>query len=219
MTDTAVDRLDLRLPALRATDVFLAALQAAFSLPNLAGSQGNPFLFVRDDPKASQVWVCDPEGRIEHTERGGKRDMITVSRGDYIPSELHRHNYAGGSFSEGLTDYTDLVTTMILIQCEAGSKVRSEVLASVCYNVLKLFRRDLMADYDLTNYHLRAISAPVSQEDTPGSPWLTTVTLQLETQEHAQMTELANHLNRVLIQEAVAENQKRVIAQLDSPPE
>lgn len=207
------DRPDIRLGAIKAADVILAALQAAFAQENLFNG-GNIFRFVRDDPRNSRVWVCDPESRLQ--ERDGNRSMIMVSRGEYAPQEMHLYNMAGSNFHDK-RDYSDLATTPIFITCEAGTKTTSEVLASIVYNVLKIFRKDLMAEFDIFDIRLRGISPAQKHQDVPGEPWITTVTLTLQTQEQNHLTELANHLNHTVIAAALSQELKRKIVALDSP--
>lgn len=208
-------RPDLRLEAIRATDVILAALQAAFS-QDILFDNGNPMRFIRDDPKGSKVWVCDPESRL--LERDGNRLMVQVSRGDYVPQELHLHNRIGGNFSD-MIEESDLGTTSILIQCEGGNKTSSEVLASVVYGILKHFRCQIMQDYDIHSIRMMGISPPTLMKDIPGEPWITNVTLRLETQEHSLITEITNHLNTIDIASHVTANQNRVVLSLDSTPQ
>jgi len=208
------NRPDVRLGAIKATDVILAALQAAFGQDNLLNGT-NPYRFVRDDPKASRVWVCDPESRMD--ERDGNHMIVMVSRAEYTPQELHLFNLAGSNFSD-TKDMSDLAVTNIFIQCEAGNKTSSEVLASIVYNVIKLFRLDLMKDFDIHSIKLMSISPPVKQKEVPGEPWLTTVTIRIETQESCQMVELANHMNHETIAAEIDRNQKRTIVSLDSTP-
>jgi hypothetical protein len=212
---TTENRPDVRLGAIKATDIVLATLQAAFAQDRLIDNT-NPYRFVRDDPKGSKVWVCDPESRL--TERDGNSMMITVTRGEYAPQELHLYNAAGSNF-EDEENLSDLATTPVIIQCEAGSKVLSEVLASISYGVLKLFRRQIMEEFDIHSLKVTGISPPVKQRDVPGDPWLTVVSLRLETQEQNLMIELANHMNHETINAQLAANVKREILTLDSPPQ
>lgn len=208
---------EFRLPAIRVTDVILATLQAAFSQDVLIEG-ANPYRFNRDDPKNSRVWVCDPDSRVDANERDGQRMVVMVSRGSYQPGETSMHNYAGGTFS-GEQNFTDIAYAPIYIQCEAGNKVSSEVLASISYQILKLFRRRIMADYDLNNLKLLEISAPTKIGDATGEPWVTTVTARVEIQEHAQLTELSNRLNHVAIEaslEALTASRTITVASLDT---
>ncbi len=211
----ADSRPDVRLAAIKATDVILAALQAAFGQDKLLNGS-NPYKFNRDDPKASKVWVCDPGSRVD--ERDGNRMIITVSRGDYQPQELHFMNNAGSNFCD-VNESSDLAQTPVFITCEAGAKTASEVLASIVYNVIKIFRQQLMAEYDIHSIRLTGITPPVETKDVPGNPWTTTVNLRLETQEHNQMVELANHMNKMDIDIALAETVKRGFISLDSTPQ
>lgn len=211
--------LDQRLPAIRVRDVILAALQAAFAREDLIGNnKPNPYLFVRNDPAQSPVWISTPEGQLKQAERDGKRRLVTVTRGDYIPSELHQHNYAGGWHAKGQDDFKDLGTTQVSVQCQDGSETGSEVLASICYFVLKLFRRQLMEEYDITNLHVLGISPPIYMEQTPGQPWLSIVNLRVEVEEHARMLEISNRLNRLDIAGQLTQNATVVLASLDGTP-
>jgi hypothetical protein len=196
MPESQASDLLFRLPPIRAKDVILAALQGAFALDNLLGKD-NPYRFVRGDPKQSRVWICDPEGRIQ-SERDGSRMMITVRRAEYAPNELGLLNYAGGNLSDK-TNYSDLGVTTVYVQCEAGASIQSEVLAAISYNILKMFRRDLMQAYDILNMKLIGITSPDQSTEMPGLPWITTVSVRVEIQEYAFMTELANRLNELKI--------------------
>jgi len=212
---TTENRPDVRLGAIKAADVILATLQAAFSQDDLIEG-GNPYRFVRDDPKGSRVWVCDPESRL--TERDGNTMMITVARGEYAPQELHLYNASGSNF-EDQANLSDLATTPVIIQCEAGSKMSSEILASIVYNVVKLFRLQIMEEYDIHSIKMTGISPPNKQRDVPGDPWLTVVSIRLETQEQNLMIELANHMNHETINAQLTKNVERTILALDSPPQ
>jgi hypothetical protein len=172
-------------------------------------------LFVKDDPKASKVWVCDPESRLE--TRDAARSIVMVSRGDYLPQELHLLNAGDGASDQ--RDYSDLATVPVIIQCEAGSKIASDVLASVVYHVLKLFRLDLMRDYDIHSLKFSSIGPPVKYDDQPGKPWITTVSLRIETQEHSRYREIATHLNKAQIAVTFAENTQKRLLSLDSTPQ
>lgn len=187
------DILNRALP-IRVVDVILATLQAAFSSEVLIDGR-NPLRFNRDDPKNSRVWVCSPEARLD-SERDGRRMFVTVERSDYVPSEMHMQNYAGGNLTDQ-SSFTDLASTMVMVHCEGGNRSASEFLAFCCYSILKLFRRQIINDFDMTNMHLVNISTPRRQDGIPGDPWITTVTLKVELQEFAFMTELANHLNQL----------------------
>lgn len=182
-TPTTTDSLLNRIMPVRAVDTILAALQAAFGQDNMMG-ETNPFRFNRNDPKNSRVWICDPDARID-TPRDGRRMMITVQRGDLVPAEAHLYNYAGGDMG-GTIDLLDTATVQIHVQCEAGSRVSVEVLAHACYSMLKLFRRQVMRDYDILNLHVAGITPAQRTEGIPGDPWLCTVILRCEYQEHAQ---------------------------------
>jgi len=211
MTDVIPDRLNQLLPALRATDIILAVLQAAFTSPTLLGST-NPLRFVRDDPKNSPVWICGPEGRT-NSERDGRAQTITVQRGDYVPNELHLHNHQGGNLSDQMS-FTDLAAIPVFILCEAGNRVASEVLASVAYNVLKMFRRNIMKDFDVHNIRLMSISTANPMTDAAGSPFVTTVSVRVEIQEYALLTELATHVNVVGLKGLVVAEMTANIAEL-----
>lgn len=216
MSDQYRDLLENRLEAIKVTDVILAALQAAFASDKLVDG-GNPYRFIRDDPANSRVWVCDPDSRVEFSETDGNRLIVMVSRGDYVPSDLHLHNRGDGGW-DGVEELYDHATTMVFVQCEAGNKTSSEVLASICYNILKLFRRELMQQYDILNIKFHAISPATANSDVPGNPWITNVSLRLETQERFRMTEIANHLNHLLVNAEMAANVKRQIIYLDATP-
>jgi hypothetical protein len=211
----AETRPDVRVRAMQATDVILAALQAAFGQDKLFNGS-NPLRFIRDDPKASKVWVCDPESRTD--ERDGNRMIIMVTRGEYQPQELHLYNGAGGNFGD-LNEYSDLAQTPLFISCEAGNKTGSEVLASIVYDVLKIFRQQLMAQYDIHSIKLASITPAMKLKDVAGNPWSTVVNVRLETQERVQMVELANHLNKTNIDIELEQNKKRAFVVLDSTPQ
>lgn len=211
MTD---DRLDLRLPSIKVVDVILAALQAAFGQDKLFSGISNPYRYIREDPAQSKVWICDKDER--EGERDGKRMIIQVMRGDYSPSELHLQNRALGGFGSPIGQ-SDLASAPIYIQCEAGTQLQSEILASMCYSIIKYFREDLMADYDIHSLRALGISPASKQKGVNGDPWLTTVTLKVEMQEICQVVEIANHLNRTLIQGALDKIKDRAVVSLDSP--
>jgi hypothetical protein len=111
----------------------------------------------------------------------------------------------------------DLASTSIFIQCEAGTKTLSEVLASVVYNILKIFRLDLMREYDIFNLKLLAISVATQQKDTPGDPWVTVVTGRMEVQEDSTTFQLANNFNKLDIEAQLNKNLLREIVALDTP--
>lgn len=211
MTD---DRLDLRLPSIKVVDVILASLQAFFGQDKFFGNTSNPYRFVRDDPSQSKVWICDKDER--EGERDGKRMLIQVMRGDYNPSELHLQNRATGGFSNPISQ-SDLASAPVYITCEAGTQLQSEILASMCYSVLKCFREDLMADYDIHSLRVLGVSPASKQKGVNGEPWLTTVTLKIEMQEICTVIEIANNLNRTLIRGALDRIKDRAIVSLDSP--
>ena len=211
---SAETRPDVRVKAIQATDVILAALQAAFGQDKLFNG-ANPLRFLRDDPKGSRVWVCDPESRTD--ERDGNQMIVMVARGEYQPQELHLYNAAGANF-DGKEDFSDLAQTPIFISCESGTKTSSEVLASIVYDVLKIFRKQLMAQYDIHSIKLSSITAPMKQKDVAGNPWITVVNVRIETQEHIQMTELSNHMNMIDVDIEVTKNVERAFLVLDATP-
>lgn len=210
------ERIDLRLPSIKVADVILAALQAAFGQEKLFDDMANPYRFIRDDPSGSKVWVCDPDQR--QAERDGKRMIVQVTRGEYTPNELHLMNRGQGGFSQP-TDRHDLASAPIYVMCEAGLKIQSEVLASMCYSILKYFREELMAEYDIHSIRLAGISPSVKQKGTNGEPWMTTVTVKVEVGEFGKVVELGNHLNMTLIKGALDHNDARAVVSLDSPPQ
>jgi hypothetical protein len=189
------NRLDVRLHALKAVDGILAALQSTFAQTNLLGDD-NPYLFNGDDPKGSQVWICDPEGR-EGYDRSGNRMIITVARGDCQPMNMHLHNQAQSGGWNSAANYSDLYQTPVIIRCEAGNKVESEVLASICAQILKFFRQDLMTEFDIYEIKVNSISSPGKIEGVAGEPWQTSVMVAVQTQEMFQITTLMNQLNRL----------------------
>jgi hypothetical protein len=157
----------------------------------------NPYRFVRNDPKHSPLWICAPDNRVMN-ERDGARKMITVDRGEYVPNELHLQNFAGGNMSDQ-QNFMDSASTTVYLRCEAGSRLQSEFIASLAYSVVKIFRRQLMKEFDILNIKLGSISAPQELNDAPGNPWVTIVSLRVELQEYAYMTELANPQNQLNI--------------------
>ena len=197
-----------RVMPIRVVDIILALYQTTFSMDDLIDGK-NPLRFNRDDQKNSRLWICEPEGRID-TERDGRRMLVAVSRGDLSPAEAHMHNFAGGNM-HGTQEFSDLVSVPILVQCEAGSRTSVEVLAHACYSIVKLFRRQLLAEYGITNLKVLGISPPSRTDGIPGDPWLCTVMLRCEYQERATVTQMSNHLNYVNIH-AVMEKT------LSSPP-
>lgn len=208
------DPPDARLHAFKATDVILAALQTAFAQEKLFNG-GNPLRFNRDDPKNSRVWVCDPESRQDTRE--GNRQIVMVTRGEYAPQEHGLANFAGqGLQVPGTTNFSDLGMTPITVICEAGNKASSETLASIVYSVLKIFRLQLMEEYDIHSIKFNGISAPSQAAGMPGNPWVTMVSMRVETQERLEMRDLGNQLNSLQISESLAANAKRVIASLDA---
>lgn len=209
----AIDSIDMRLPSIKVVDVILAALQAAFAQEILFDRIANPYRFTRDDPQGSKVWVCTPEERVG--ERDGKRMVVTVMRGEYVPHELGLMNRGTGGFGRD-QDYTDLASSPIYVQCEAGSQIQSEVLASICYSVIKIFRKDLMAEYDIHSLKVQGIGAPVKQKSVNGEPWVTMVSLKVEMQEKVTEVELGNHLNILSVKGVFDQNTTRTILALDS---
>jgi uncharacterized lipoprotein YddW (UPF0748 family) len=181
---------------MRAVDAVIAALQATFSLPTLIDG-GNPFLFVAGDPANSKVWICDVESKIDF-DRGGSRALITVDRLDYVPGNLHLYNYSQGNFSDQ-SELSDLGATTIIISCEGGNKYQSEQLGSIVYQIIKLFRRELMREFQLHSIVPLSVSRPSNIEQAIGGPWITNVTVKVETQERVKITEIANHLNALNI--------------------
>ena len=206
------NRPDVRLGVIKCVDVILATLQAAFSQDKLFNG-GNPFKFNRDDPKMSRVWVCDPQSRLG--EHDGNRMMVMVSRGEYTPAEMHFYNKADANMSDRI-GHMDLASTPIYIQCEAGTKTMSETLASVVYNILKIFRLDIMREYDIFSIKLLGISVATQQKEVPGEPWVTNVTGRLEVQEDSTTFEFGNHLNKLVIEAELQKNLTREIASLDT---
>jgi hypothetical protein len=182
-----------RLPSVRMVDVVLATLQAAFQQENLLEGQ-NPYRFTPADPKNSRVWICDPDARVDGPERDGQRMIITVRRGEYAPQELGMQNVSGGDW-QGRKTYMDLADAPIFVDCEAGNKLSSEALASISYNILKMFRRQIMADFDIDSIKMRGISPPTKFGDAPAQPWVTTVTMLVTMREQFTLTELTNTLN------------------------
>jgi hypothetical protein len=188
--------VDLRLDAMRAVDAILAALQATFALPTLIDG-ANPFRFVANDPASSKVWICDPESKTEF-DRGGSRALILVDRTDYVPNNMHMNGYAGGDFDVS-TEWSDIGVTTVIVTCEGGNKYQSEQLGSIVYQVLKAFRRDLTREFSLHTIIPMSVSRPAQVEQAQGSPWVTTVTIRVETQERFKVVEVANQLNAIEI--------------------
>jgi hypothetical protein len=206
--------IDFRLPALRIRDVIIAALQAAFSSQDLMGAgRPNPYLFNPADPQGSRVWISSGSGRAESSSRDARRNQISVNRTEYTPQENHQHNFVGMSFGDGTREFTDTATSMIMVLCESGTELESESLASICYQVLKLFRQQIMQDFDIFNLRLLGISAATRMEGTPGTPFTTTVTMQVTVQEHSKMIEVGNALNRLDIQSRLG-----TVVTLDATP-
>lgn len=219
MTDSNTN-LDRRLPALRIRDVILAALQSTFALPDLFGRSGNPFLFMRDDPKSSNIWISTPTSATKF-ERDGRRALVTVERMEYIPDELHLLNLNSANFSD-TKDYTDKASAVIVIRCQHGSETAVENVASICYHILKVFRPQLMRDYDIHSIRMLGISPPVPVTQDRDM-WECTVNLRVEVQEDARMIDVANHLNHLDISAAMkaieeeANDTIQTIVSLDGP--
>ena len=193
---SGIQSVDLRLDAMRAADAVLAALQATFALPNLIDG-GNPFLFVDADPARSKLWICDPESKLSH-DRGGSRAMILVDRLEYTPSNLHLFNSAGGDFDR-TSEFSDLGTTVVVVSCVGGNKYQSEQLGSLVYQIIKRFRLDLMREFNLHSITPISVSRSTQIEQATGSPWVTTVSLRVETQERFKIVEISNQLNQIHI--------------------
>lgn len=189
-----------RVMPVRAVDIVLALLQSAFGLDNLMG-EGNPLRFNRNDPKNSRVWICDPDARID-SPRDGRRMMVTVTRGDLSPYENHQHNFAGGDM-HGMSEFTDMLSVPVSILCEAGNRSMVELLAHVCYSIMKLFRWELYRDYGISGITVVSLSAPMRTEGIPGDPWLCAVTVRCEYQERSRMTVDANALNYLNVNAAI----------------
>jgi hypothetical protein len=191
------NQLDIRLHALKAVDAILAALQSTFARPEMLGLD-DAYRFNRDDVKGSKVWICDPESKTGF-ERGTNRMLITVSRGEFQPLDMHFLNKGQSSFSDPTQNFTDLCRTPVTIACEAGNKLQSEMLASVVYQILKFFRSDLMKEFDLMHLSVNGVSSPMQVTGVTGNPWITQVSVRLETQEMFQLTELFNDVNKLEI--------------------
>lgn len=207
-------RLDGRLYSMRAVDGILAALQSTFSQENLLGD-GNPFRFNPLDPQNSRLWVCDPDGR-EGYDRSGGRMIITVARGDCQPMNLHLHNHAQSAWTEP-QQYSDMYQTPVYIRCEAGNKLQSETLAAICDQVLKYFRQDIMAEFDIHEFKVNTVTSPAQISGVAGEPWQTTVSLSVMTQETFQISEFTNQLNKVRIIAEIKKN-KKIIEQTGLNP-
>ena len=200
----ASTNIDIRLHALKGVDAILAALQTSFARPDLLGVP-DTFRYNKDDPKNSRVWICDPESKAGF-DRGSNRMLITVSRGEFQPDDLHFQNRAQSSFGESQQNFSDLCRTPVLVTCEAGNKLQSEILASICYQLIKFFRQDLMTEFDIFHLTVSGVSSPVQITGAVGSPWVTTVTLRVETQEMFQLTQLSNDVNRIKILAEIKDN-------------
>lgn len=122
--------------------------------------------------------------------------IITVARGDVQPMDMHLHNQADGSWNSP-KNYSDMYQTPVFVRCEAGNKLQSETLASICDQVLKFFRRDIMAEFDIHDYSVKSITSPIQIAGVAGEPWQTSVIVQVQTQEMFQITEFANTMNKL----------------------
>jgi hypothetical protein len=202
--------LDIRLHALKAVDAILAALQTTFAQPNLLGD-GVDFRYLENDPANSKVWICDPDAR-EGYDRTGNRMLITVSRGDFQPMDMHLHNRGQSSWNADAREFTDLCNTPVFIRCEAGNKTQSEMLASIVYQALKWFRPDLMKEFDLFDLKVTSVGSPTQLTGVQGEPWLTGVSLVVSTQEVCQISEIKNSLNRL---ELIGRIKKSALAAFD----
>ena len=191
---------------MRASDAILAALQATFALPNLIDG-ANPYRFIDSDPAKSTVWICDPESRNEFG-RAGSRALILVDRMDYSPANMHLLGNAGGDFDQ-TTEFSDLGVTNVVVTCEGGSRYQSEQLAAIVYQIVKIFRQELMREYDLHTIKPLSVNKPMQLEQAQGAPWLTTVMIRVEAQERSTLTELANQLNAVKISQVYNTNLER----------
>lgn len=205
MQQISLDLVDARLDALRASDAILAALQATFAIPTLIDGR-NPFLFIPNDPAASKIWICDPESKLL-VDRAGSRPLILVERLDYQPSNLHLMNYGGGDFND-VSEFSDLGITSVVAHCEAGSKYASEILASIVYQALKRFRLDIMREFHIHAFNVLGVSRPIQVEQGVGSPWITDVTIRVETQERFTVIDVANRLSAVEIRRIYEDNQR-----------
>jgi hypothetical protein len=56
-----------------------------------------------------------------------------------------------------------------------------------------------MREFQLHSIVPMSVSRPTNVEQAIGGPWVTTVTLKVETQERVKITEIANHLNAIQI--------------------
>lgn len=203
--------LDYRLPVIRIRDVILAALQMSFAQDNLLGAgRQNIYRYVKDDPAKSPLWITSGEGRIDGSERDGRRLLITVTRGDYTPQEMHLQNHAGGGLG-GSTDWSDLGVSYVFVSCEAGNETAAEALASMCYHILKSFRRDIMRDYDVHNLRLLSISPAQQAASGKGQPFVCRVAIEVKIQEHSRQLELANPWNHTEVAGILASNSQELI--------
>jgi hypothetical protein len=203
--------VDVRLHALKAVDAVLAALQSTFAQADLIEGD-NPFRFVAGDAKGSKVWICDPEGR-DSFDRTSGRMLIMVYRGEFQPQDLHLANHADGAWdSKG---YSDIGQTNVFIQCEAGNKTQSETIASIVFQILKMYRLEIQREFDIYDLKPYSVSAPSKQLGVTGEPWATTVSVRVQTQEMFRITERANTLNNLDIRRTYDQNVQREFATLD----
>ena len=106
--------------------------------------------------------------------------------------------------------YSDLYQTPVYVRCEAGSKLQSETLASICDQVLKYFREDIMTEFDIHELKVNAVSSPGQIGGVAGEPWQTTVSVTVQTQETFQISEFANQLNKVRIRTEIHKSKKLI---------
>lgn len=196
--------LDFRLPAIRVRDVILAALQMSFAQDDLLGpGRQNVYRYVPGDPQRSLLWISSGENRIDGAERDGRRLLITVTRGDYTPQEMHLQNHAGGGFG-GPTDWSDLGTCYIFINCEAGNETAAEALASMCYHIIKTFRPDIRKDFDVHSLRLLSISPATQVSAGKGQPFVCRVAVEVKIQEHSRQIEISNPWNHTVVRGLMA---------------
>jgi len=198
--------VDVRLSALRAVDTIIAVLQSTFAQPDLIEGS-NPFLFIPNDPKGSHVWICDTEGKSQYDRTSG-RGLMLVYRGSFVPQNLHLMNRADGAWTQ--KNYSDLATTTVFVQCEAGNKIQSETLGSIVFQLIKRYRAVLMKEFDIYRLTPMEVSAPieVAGGQAQGKPWATTVTIQVVTQETYTIREKKNALNIVDVRQVYDKNLK-----------
>ena len=111
---------------------------------------------------------------------------------------LHLHNRAQSAWTDP-QQYSDMYQTPVYVRCEAGNKMQSETLAAICDQVLKYFRQDIMAEFDIHEFKVNAVSSPSQLGGVTGEPWQTSVSLMVMTQETFQISEFVNQLNKVRI--------------------